>query len=162
MFFCFNCKKRFEDLECKNELVGSFWGDPAYEEHAICPYCGEEDDIEERIDCAICGEEFSEEDLLNGICKSCSQKDFEYETALKYLVETDRLRSFFLEWYWEVSEKVNDNESAEFDELLVSVFNSKVREDKETNRTVFYSLLKEYIFNDIYDWTEFLEKEAKR
>ena len=53
-----------------------------------------------------------------------------------------------------------DDESEELDNALISMFKAKVQEDKQTFRTAFYSQLKDYILDDIYDWTDFLGKEV--
>lgn len=150
MYFCVECGRLLEDHEYER------WTEPHGEQMEGCPYCYGA--LEEAYKCPICGEYFCEEDLTNGICQDCAKNDFEYKTALKYLVETGRLREFFLVWYWQVASDVTDKENQEFDNTLISIFNAKVQEDKETFRTTFYSQLKEYIFDDIYDWTEFLQK----
>lgn len=150
MYFCVECGRLLEDHEYES------WTEPHGEQMEGCPYCYGA--LEEAYKCPICGEYFREEDLTNGICEDCAKNDFEYKTALKYLVETGRLREFFLVWYWQVTDGVSDDENAEFDNTLISIFNAKVQEDKETFRTAFYSQLKEYILDDIYDWTEFLQK----
>ena len=153
MFICLDCGRLVDD----NEVAT--WTEPHGEQMEGCPYCYGA--LEEAHQCHICGEYFHEEDLMSDICEDCAKKDFEYETALKYLVETSRLREFFLVWYWQVASDVTDDENAEFDNTLISIFNAKVQEDKLTFTTAFYSRLKEYIFDDMYDWTEFLEKEVK-
>lgn len=152
MYFCVECGRLLEDHEYKR------WTEPHGEQLAGCPYCYGA--LEEAHKCPICGEYFLEEDLTNGICDDCAKADFEYETALKYLVEKKILRHFFLVWYWQVAIDVTDDENQEFDNMLISIFNAKVQEDKQTFRTAFYSQLKEYIFDDIYDWTEFLAREV--
>ena len=152
MFLCVECGRLLED----DEYVHSI--EPHGEEFDVCPYCYGA--LEEAHKCPICGEYFKEEDLTNGICDDCANKDFEYETALKYIIEKKALRYFFLEWYWQVASDVTDEENEEFDNTLISIFNAKAQEDKQTFKTAFYSQLKEYIFNDIYDWTEFLAKEV--
>lgn len=150
MYICVECGRIMEDY--------SSWTEPHGENMCGCYRCGGE--VEEAQECAICGEYHLEEDLINGICKTCYEEQFDYETALEYLVERKLLRHFFLVWYWQVTSDVTDEENEEFDNTLISIFNAKVQEDKETFRTAFYSQLKEYIFDDIYDWTEFLEKEV--
>lgn len=41
---CLNCEQVFdeEDVVIREECVGEFWGSPAYERRAYCPYCGED------------------------------------------------------------------------------------------------------------------------
>ena len=152
MYICLECGEVFESC--------SEWAEPHGEDMCGCPYCGGAFEI--AMKCNICGKYHLEDDLINGICEDCAKSNFEYETALKYLVETKQLRHFFLVWYWNVANSVSDDENEEFDKTLISVFNAKVQEDKENFRTTFYSQLKEYIFDDIYDWTEFLAKEEKK
>lgn len=45
---CYNCGKIFdeEDSGFKRELVGEFWGAPAYESVMVCPEC-RSDDLDE-------------------------------------------------------------------------------------------------------------------
>lgn len=150
MFICLDCGRLVDD----NEVA--IWTEPHGEQVEGCPYCC--GGLAEAHRCIICEEYHTEEELTNGICEHCEKNDFEYETALKYLVETGRLREFFLVWYWQVASDVTDDENQEFDNTLISIFNAKVQEDKLTFTTAFYSRLKEYIFDDIYDWTEFLQK----
>ncbi len=152
MYFCVECGKLIEEHQIEK------WAEPHGEQMEGCPYCYGA--LEEAHKCPICGEYFREEDLINGICGGCAKKDFEYETALKYLIDMKILRDFFLVWYWQVADRVSDDENKDFDNTLISIFNAKVQEDKETFRTAFYSQLKEYIFDDIYDWTEFLAREV--
>lgn len=150
MYICVECGRITEDY--------SSWTEPHGEGMCGCSRCGGE--VEEARECVICGEYHLEEDLTNGICESCCEKQFDYGIALKYLVEKKALRHFFLVWYWEVASDVTDEENEELDNTLISIFNAKVQEDKETFRTAFYSQLKDYILDDIYDWTEFLAKEV--
>lgn len=150
MYICVECGRIMEDY--------SSWTEPHGEDMCGCSRCGGE--VEEAQECAICGEYHLEDDLTNGICKSCYEKQFDYEIALKYLIEKRLLRNFFLVWYWQVASDTTDDESEELDNMLISIFKAKVQEDKQTFRTAFYSQLKEYILDDIYDWTDFLEKEV--
>ena len=45
---CYDCDAVFdeEDAETRSECVGEFWGSPAYQNYAVCPFCHSED-IEE-------------------------------------------------------------------------------------------------------------------
>lgn len=49
MWKCEDCGKTFEDPRYYDECVGEYWGAPAYETWAICPYC-ESTEIEEVND----------------------------------------------------------------------------------------------------------------
>lgn len=152
MFICVECGKLIEDGDFAN------WTEPHGEQLCGCPYCYGA--LEEACECVVCGEYYLEEDLINGICEHCEKNDFDYETALSYLVKTNRIREFFLVWYWRAVDRVNDDENKELDDLLVTVFKAKENEDKITFTNKFYGRLKEYIFDDIYDWTEFLREEV--
>ena len=52
MFKCGDCERLFDKPEIVRESRGEFWGMPAYEDVAICPYCGSEfiDTIENNSD----------------------------------------------------------------------------------------------------------------
>ena len=53
IYVCHECGKSFDVRKCLHEHVGDFWGQPAYEDNYICPYC-ESDDLSRM------------EDILNG------------------------------------------------------------------------------------------------
>lgn len=42
---CYDCNKVFDeaDADSYQEYAGEFWGMPAYETFAKCPFCGSED-----------------------------------------------------------------------------------------------------------------------
>lgn len=42
MFKCGDCGKTFTEPRIEHESRGEYWGMPAYEDVAICPYCGSE------------------------------------------------------------------------------------------------------------------------
>lgn len=55
-FYCHDCEKSFDEFFYSREYMGEFWGAPAYDTLAYCPYCkgdnydeynGEEDEEEE-------------------------------------------------------------------------------------------------------------------
>lgn len=46
MLKCNDCGRKFDEPATYSECVGEFWGTPAYENWAICPYC-KSDEIEE-------------------------------------------------------------------------------------------------------------------
>ena len=52
MFKCGDCSKTFTEPRIEHESRGEFWGMPAYEDVATCPYCGSEfiDIIENNSD----------------------------------------------------------------------------------------------------------------
>ena len=55
MLICCGCGKRFDESDTKHirSYVGEFWGAPAYETIAQCPYC-DNDEIQEACECAYC------------------------------------------------------------------------------------------------------------
>lgn len=53
-FKCEDCGERFEVPDTMQDYVGEFWGSPAYETIAICPYC-HSDEICETDDCDEAG-----------------------------------------------------------------------------------------------------------
>ena len=156
MYRCLDCGKAFENPREYSECIGSFWGDPAYQTFEECPYCC--GDIEELVQCEICGGYVSEEDLTNGVCECCAREEIDFSSAFRYLTKTNRLRDFFLVWLWGIVKSVDaEKECKEIDRTLMAVF----RHEEAENPEIFKKKLQEYILEDIYDWTEFLEKEVK-
>lgn len=49
-YYCTNCERFIneEDIDTRQECMGSFWGSPAYETFAICPHCGSDEVINEE------------------------------------------------------------------------------------------------------------------
>jgi hypothetical protein len=66
---CGRCGSIFnsEDADTRPELVGEFWGSPAYIEIDICPECGSDDleEIEQPY------EECDENEDCDGNCEDC-------------------------------------------------------------------------------------------
>ena len=151
MYICLSCGRTFENP--------SIWKEPHGETTYGCPYC--DDGFVEAVQCARCNNYFDEDDLCNGYCQHCAESEIDYENALSYFKDKKILRHFFLVWYWQICDYAPDTENEEVDNMFVAVFNQKVLEDKETFKTTFLEQIKEYILEDIFDWTEFLEKEVK-
>ena len=42
MYICEDCGKVFDEPKTYEECMGEFWGAPAYETFAICPFCESE------------------------------------------------------------------------------------------------------------------------
>lgn len=78
MYICLECKAVFEEAEIVKDPVGTFMGETAYEEWAVCPECGETD-IEEAAKCG-CREYTPESDPL---CKDCKEIILDFVAALK-------------------------------------------------------------------------------
>jgi DNA-directed RNA polymerase subunit RPC12/RpoP len=147
MYICVECGRIMEDY--------SSWTEPHGEDMCGCPHCGGE--VEEAQECAICGEYHLEEDLTNGVCECCAREEIDFSSAFRYLTKTNRLRDFFLVWLWGIVESVDtEKECKEIDRTLMAVFRHEEAKDPEN----FKKTLQEYILEDIYDWTEFLEKEV--
>lgn len=150
MYICLECGEMFEDF--------TTWTEPHGEQLCGCPYC--KGAYEEAKECVVCGEYYLEEDLTNGVCEDCAERMFYYDTALKYLQDKKLLREFFIVWYWQICSSAPDTENEEVDNLFVELFNQKVRYDTQTGKTIFLELLKDYVLDDIYCWTEFVAKEV--
>lgn len=41
-FMCYECQQEFNEPKYVWENRGEFWGAPAFEQMAYCPYCGSE------------------------------------------------------------------------------------------------------------------------
>lgn len=153
MYICVECGKLIYDDDY------SIWTEPHGEQLEGCPYC--HGDLEEAKQCKICGEYFAEEDIWSGFCPECAKNEIDYETALKYFKANNLLRDFFFVYYWQMCRIAPDGESEEVDNILLCAFDQKALYDKETGKTTFLEQLQEYILEDIYNWTEFLEKEEE-
>lgn len=51
-YYCTSCGEIFDEPDSYSECVGEFWGSPAYQEFAECPYCGGA--FEETESCGYC------------------------------------------------------------------------------------------------------------
>ena len=155
MYICAECGKTFENL--------ARWKEPHGEELCGCPYCG--GGVEEAEKCEICGEYHLEEDLTNGVCEDCIEKEIDYDTVLGYLKSRNLLCDFFLSYYWGCAERIKDTEEYDANEIngiLENVFKEKSESEKKFGGNHFLKLIKEYIYSDIYDWAEYLREEVYR
>lgn len=48
MYRCVDCEAIFEEPKMVNEYRGEFWGTPAYEEMAYCPFCNGDIEVYEE------------------------------------------------------------------------------------------------------------------
>ena len=159
MFICRQCNHIFEEGEQKviKENQGECFGYPSYEIYGVCPLCGGQYD--EAIDCSICGECHLEEDLTNGICDECLDKEVDYDKVLKFLLDTEELKSFVFDFFF--TEKIfGDNLDKSILEELTWWFKRKVFDEKLNNKTEFLDILKKYTKTDPYGWSEFLSEEV--
>ena len=74
-YFCLDCKGSCEsnELGSYSECVGEFWGSPAYQSFAVCPYCGSEE-IVEAMECKVCGTVYPEDEIHGAVCDECLNK----------------------------------------------------------------------------------------
>ncbi len=100
MYKCLECGHIFEDGEekKKKELIGEFWGAPAYETTIVCPHCG--GNFEPTKQCLLCKSEHLDEELCGGICFECiedKKNDINTCYALGATCEEEiKLNSFLL------------------------------------------------------------------
>ena len=78
-WYCQRCRGIIaqEDLSLVREEERHYWLDDSPVETYVtarCPYCGSEE-IDEAEYCEVCGEPFAPEDLEDGVCKECSEKE---------------------------------------------------------------------------------------
>lgn len=159
MYICTKCHHIFEEGEQKSILEnhGECFGFPAVERIDVCPICA--GSYEEAIDCSVCGECHLEEDLTNGICDKCLDKEVDYDKVFKLLTETDELKYFVCEFFFATSHFGDGLEKAINNELTLW-FKRKVVEEKLNNKTEFLDILKKYTKTDPYGWSEFLSEEV--
>ena len=159
MYICTQCNHIFEEGEGKviKENQGECFGYPAVESYTVCPIC--EGEYEEAVRCSICEEYHLEEDLTNGICDTCLGKEVDYDKVLKFLLDTEELKSFVFDFFF--TEKIfGDNLDKAITEELKWWFKCKVFEEKLNNKTEFLDILKKYTKTDPYGWSEFLSEEV--
>lgn len=160
MYICTQCNHIFEEGEQKviKENQSECFGFPAYESYTVCPMC--EGEYEEAVRCSICDEYHLEKDLTNGICDNCLDKEVDYDKALKFLLDTEELKSFVFEFFFTTSHFGDELEKA-ITEELTWWFKRKVFDEKLNNKTEFLDILKKYTKTDPYGWSEFLSEEVK-
>ena len=75
LYKCCECGHVFEGDEVAvwTESRGEFWGFPAYEEMTGCPRC--KGDYDEAVKCEVCEGYFLSEELEDGICEDCREKE---------------------------------------------------------------------------------------
>ena len=74
MWYCNECGNYFDEPGTTRELMGEYFGSPAYETFGTCPECGSTD-IEEAKVCPVCGEPHRED---GDFCVDCL-RNLEYE-----------------------------------------------------------------------------------
>lgn len=159
MYICRQYNHIFEAGEAKKikENHGECFGFPAQEDFSVCPLC--EGEYEEAVKCSICEEYHLEEDLTNGICDDCLEREVDYDKMLKFLTDTDQLDYFVFKFFF--TEKIfGDNLKESINKELIWWFKRKVFDEKLNRKTEFLDILKKYTKIDPYDWSEFLSEEV--
>lgn len=157
MYICTQCNHIFEEGEGKviKENQGECFGYSAVESYTVCPIC--EGKYEEAVKCSICEEYHLEEDLTNGICDDCLDKEADYDRVLNFLLDTEELKSFVFDFFY--TEKIlGDKLEEAITEELKWWFKRKVFEEKLNNKTEFLDILKKYTKTDPCCWSEFLSE----
>ena len=159
MYICTQCKNIFEEGEAKviHENQGECFGLPAIESFTVCPIC--EGEYEESVKCSICEEYHLEEDLTNDICDECLDKEVDYDKVLKFLLDTEELKSFVFDFFF-TNKIFGDNLQKAINDELTWWFKRKVFDEKLNNKTEFLDILKKYVKTDPYGWSEFLSEEV--
>lgn len=157
MYICTQCNHIFEEGEGKviRENQGECFGYPAFESYTVCPIC--EGEYEEAVRCSICEEYHLEEDLTNGICDNCLDKEVDYDKVLKFLLDTEELKSFVFDFFFTTAHFGDGLEKA-ITEELTWWFKRKVFGEKLNNKTEFLDILKKYTKTDPYGWSDFLSE----
>ena len=75
---CTRCGQINEEMNV-DYVDGGYEGEP----HYSCPYCGH-DDWDEVFQCAECGEWFTEDELLEDLCRDCFDKAATVESVKEY------------------------------------------------------------------------------
>ena len=74
---CLECGHIFDECEISTwqESGGEIFGSQSYETMSGCPIC--KGDYEKTEKCRVCGGEFLEEELTDGVCDDCVEKEKE-------------------------------------------------------------------------------------
>lgn len=161
---CLECGHIFEEGEKARweEDRGEFWGTPCSETVDGCPVC--KGDYEEIHKCKICDENWGNPDEYygNDICDECIENCFNYESALVYLKDSDLLIDFFFYYF---GEKTSISENVDLQAEIEQWYLRQTTPDKIMKGKKFYTVLKEFIFDDKGCWADFIvdykQKEAK-
>jgi len=93
-------------------------------------------------------------------CDECAEERFSLDLGLKYLEYKGLEEVFFLREVWEISTYFIDKRR--LIEPLKEEFRQQVMDASAfSNRPIRLGQLKDYCFEDIDDWIEFLEKTEK-
>ncbi len=159
MYICTQCNHIFEEGEQKviTENQGECFGYPTFESYTVCPIC--EGEYEEAVKCSICEEYHLEEDLTNGICDDCLEKEVDYDKVLKFLIGQGELDYFVFKFFF-TEKTFGDNLQKAINDELTWWFKRKVFDEKLNNKTEFLDILKKYTKTDPYGWSEFLSLEV--
>ena len=78
MYYCYNCKEYFDSPKWQKELMGEYCGQPAYDDFAVCPHCGDHDIAEGVTACDCCGEPALPREIYCEDCKQMAKALMEY------------------------------------------------------------------------------------
>lgn len=153
MYICDRCGTLVDELPTCKEYEP--YGDSYVPRTVSDDYCRCGGYFDEAARCLICGEYFSCDDLTNDVCQICSEEEITYETALDYLSKRGILKDFcnrfFESNYGEsLDEKINKE--------LAVWFKRQAENDKIFSKFGFLSDVKQFIKEDIPDWTEYLSE----
>ena len=145
MYRCLNCNAVFDNpLTIKTE-TGPVSG---------CPHCGL-DDMEPVEQCPDCERYFDHKALrFGGICEACLRQRIDYPTGLAYLLNRECLRDFM---------ETIDGDDAECAPLraLILAFLTKQNEDMTREVSPFQERLRDFILDDLFDFSEWLKEEER-
>jgi len=155
MFICNVCGKTTEELTTHQEEHGLDY--PPYEEMVDCCSCG--GDFAESGQCKICKKWFNKNfcDFYTSVCGSCAKEYFTPERGMKYIEGREQEKEFYVECYFN-----SDVRHASWDllNLCKDCFIKDLEYDPHTEDAI--STLKDFVFNDIYDWCAWVEEELKK
>jgi len=139
---CMYCECIFNKVEVIKTNLGDM---------SVCPACGSTD-YEEAFKCSICGSYKFGEDICKDICYKCARAEYTDRRGLEFI---DNHKEFYLE-HRGIYE-VESEEEAGLIEDLRELYLSRIDMDNDCNKQLKH--LKEYIFEDMDSWIEFLGEE---
>ena len=159
MYKCRDCERLFEEGEEIKMVETHGLEGPPYEVWYACPHC-HSNDFEETEMCNECHSDEFSEDIYEGLCEDCAKNAITYELALEYIKETSSLAEFFLCFYYGTSDNVVEINSS-LENELEKIYWAKIDADKQSYKNIFFDDVKEYIFDDLYNWAVFLKKRKE-
>lgn len=135
--------------ECNTVFGKTLEWNKKYTEYITCPFCNDTD-CDEIIQCSICGDYKDESLTYGGICFDCARDEYTSSLGLEFVDKYKK--EFYLQWLWGIEKCDEDIESE-----LIRV----LRRDMLEYMVNYERIIKEFCFEDMYDWIDFINMKKK-